>query len=165
MMSTSRVMALDVGDRRIGVAVSDPTRLLARSVKVISRAGGDQGLAELCCLIREYEIAELVIGYPRHLSGDVGEQARRVEAYVETLRAYLAAQGVALPVSYWDERYSSVIAGEIVQETRRKKRQPPHVDAVAAAVILQEYLDAHAAERQGHQPSGAGEDQGLPEGR
>jgi len=153
-----------VGDRRIGVAISDPTRLLARSLKVIRRAGGDQELAEICRLIREYEIAELVIGYPRHLSGDVGEQARRVEAYAETLRAYLAAQGVTLSITYWDERYSSVIAGEIVQETRRKKRQPQHVDAVAAAVILQEYLDAHAAERQGDQPAEAGETQGLPEG-
>ncbi len=164
-MSTSRVMALDVGDRRIGVAVSDPTRLLARSVKVIRRAGGEADLAEIRDLIRAYEVGELVIGYPRHLSGDAGEQARRVEAYVAALCAYLAAHGVSVAVSYWDERYSSVVASEIVQETRRKRRRPQHVDAVAAAVILQEYLDAHAAERQRHQPSGAGEDQGLPEGR
>ncbi len=160
----SRVLALDVGDRRIGVAISDPTRLLARGLKVIYRRKDGRDLATIAALLDEYEAGEIVIGYPRHLSGDVGEQARQVEEYAEALANYLAERrGPERPVRiiFWDERFSSVTAEEILHGTGRRPREQRRgdgsrrsiamrrsVDAVAAAVILQDYLNAHLARRQ-----------------
>ena len=156
---TSRVLALDVGERRIGIAISDPTRLLARGLKVIYRRKDGRDVAAIAGLLDEYEIEEIVIGYPRHLNGNVGEQARRVEEYAQALANYLAGhRGPERPIriTFWDERFSSVTAEEILHETGRRPREQRRrhgsrrpdtmkwvVDAVAAAVILQDYLDAH----------------------
>jgi len=146
----SRVMALDVGDRRIGVAISDPTRLLARSLKVIYRRKDGGELAAIAELLDEYEVGEIVIGYPRHLSGDIGEQARQVEEYAQALADYLRERSRQAEMTFWDERFSSVTAEEILHETgqrdrsRRPRKPERKVDAVAAAVILQDYLDAQS---------------------
>ena len=133
-----RVLALDVGDRRIGVAVSDLTRLLARGAKLIYRRKQvEQDFAEIAKLVQEYKVGEIVIGYPRHVSGEVGEQAQKVEAFATALAEYLKPDGP--PLTLWDERYSSVTAQETLQERGRQLR---HLDAIAAAAILQSYLDA-----------------------
>lgn len=146
----TRIMALDVGDKRTGVALSDPTQLLARTLTVISHREEKHDVSAVAALIAEHGVEKVVLGYPRHLSGDIGEQAKRVEAFAEALREELQSRNLQVEIVFWDERYSTVEAERIMRETGRAERKQrrragasARVDAIAAAVILQEYLDAH----------------------
>lgn len=134
-----RMLGLDIGRRRIGVALSDPTRLLAQPLKVIERTSKGQILQVLKGLAREWEIEKVIVGYPRQMSGEVGEEAKWVESYAEEL-----GQELGLPIVLWDERLSTVSAERLLRERGWKRgRRRDWVDAVAAAVILQDYLDSH----------------------
>lgn len=133
-----RSMALDVGERRIGVAVSDPLGILARSLTVVKRRDDESSIAEIKSLIAEHDVSRLVVGFPRSLSGDVGPQAQAVEAFAEQL-----ADAIDVPLELWDERLSTVTAARLLREQGQSAReQKKSIDAVAAAVILQDYLDA-----------------------
>lgn len=133
----SRTLALDVGERRIGVAVSDPAGIVAQPLLVIERRGWAADLARLRALVAEHAVSRIVVGYPVTLANRRGEQTRRVDHFVERLRA-------ALPVAVetWDERLTTaaaeriLLAGDVSRARRRAVR-----DAVAAAVLLQGYLD------------------------
>jgi putative Holliday junction resolvase len=134
----TRILALDVGDKRIGVAVSDPSRSLARSLVVMARRDLARTVRRLAALVREQEAVRIVVGHPLSLAGEVGSQAKRVERFTEEL-----ARAVEVPVELWDERYSTLSAERILRErgmSPRKRRR--WVDATAAAIILQDYLDA-----------------------
>ncbi len=134
-----RVLALDVGDKRIGVAISDLTQFLARSLKVIQRGSRQEDFAAVIRLLEEYEVERVVVGYPRSLDGTVGEQADKVEHYAAGL-----AKAIDVPVVLWDERFSTVSAERLMREAGlRGKKKRERIDAVAAAVILQDYLDSH----------------------
>ena len=130
-----RIMGLDIGGRRIGVAVSDETRLIATPIQFVERGPGDRkafaGLAE------RYAIGRLVVGLPTGMSGREGPQSADVRGYADQL-----AVDLDLPMDYWDERLSTAIAERtlIAGGTSRADRRT-RVDAVAAAVILQGYLD------------------------
>ncbi|MBC8265329.1 MAG: Holliday junction resolvase RuvX [Anaerolineales bacterium] len=133
-----RVLALDVGDKRVGVAISDPTQFLARSLKVIQRGPPQEDFAAVSRLVEEHEVERVVVGYPRSLDGTVGEQADKVERYAEGL-----AEALDVPVVLWDERFSTVSAERLMREAGlRGKKKRERIDAVAAAVILQDYLDS-----------------------
>lgn len=133
-----RILTLDVGDKRIGVAISDPSQVLARSLKVIQRGSRQEDFAAVACLVEEYEVERVVVGYPRSLDGTVGEQAEKVERYATGL-----AKALTVPVLLWDERFSTVSAESLMREAGlRGKKKRERVDAVAAAVILQDYLDS-----------------------
>ncbi|HET7571364.1 MAG TPA: Holliday junction resolvase RuvX [Gaiellaceae bacterium] len=121
-------MALDFGSARTGVAVSDPTGVVARPLCVVERAGSEAGLAELARLVRAEEAERIVVGLPLTLRGARGEQATATERFVEALR-----QVVDVPVVLYDERFTTAIAA----------RTPSAVpeDARAAAVLLGDYLD------------------------
>jgi putative Holliday junction resolvase len=138
-----RIMALDAGERRIGVAVSDPSQTIARALTIVERRSKAEDFARLRHLVAEYEVERVIVGYPRSLSGEEGPQARRVARWAEALRAALP-----VPVELWDERFSTVVAEEVMRERgeRRRARRGP-LDDVAAAAILQEYLDS---KRDGH---------------
>jgi putative Holliday junction resolvase len=136
-----RVLALDVGERRIGVAVSDPTGTLATPHSVIHRRSKAQDFATVARLAAELQAERVVVGLPLSLSGDVGPQARRVMRYAQAL-----AQALPVPVELYDERYSTVTADELLAEGGRKRRRTP-IDAAAAAVILQEYLADSKSQR------------------
>lgn len=137
-----RILALDVGDRRIGVAVSDPSQILARSLKVIQRSSRQEDFAAVAGLVEEYEVERVVVGYPRSMDGTAGRQAEKVERYVAGL-----AEALAVPVLLWDERLSTVSAERLMREGRlRGKKKRERLDAVAAAVILQDYLDSRKKE-------------------
>ena len=138
-----RIMALDVGGRRIGVAVSDETRLIATPLRYVLRGRGDE--AEIRALTETWDIEHLVVGMPTGLSGREGPQAADVRSFAEPLAAALN-----LPLEYWDERLTTTIAEQTLMSTgtRRAKRRE-QVDAVAAAVILQSYLDAAGHRRKG----------------
>lgn len=136
-----RVLALDVGDRRVGVAISDALGMLARTLTVIRRSGHDyQSIADL---VRAHDVKRIVAGYPRNMDGSVGLQARKVEAYVAGLE-----QHVDVPIEFWDERLSTAEAQRLMIEAgRRPRERRERIDAVAAAVILQDYLDSARGER------------------
>jgi putative Holliday junction resolvase len=136
-----RVIALDVGERRIGVAVSDPTGTLATPHSVIHRRSKAQDFATVARLAAELQAERVVVGLPLSLSGDVGPQARRVMRYAQAL-----AQALPVPVELYDERYSTVTADELLAEGGRKRHRTP-IDAAAAAVILQEYLADSKSQR------------------
>lgn len=133
-----RVLSLDVGDRRVGVAVSDPLGLWARPLTVITRRSRQEDYRAIARLAREHEAARIVVGHPLSMDGQVGPQALRVERYAAGLAEYLD-----IPVVLWDERLSTAEAERLLQESGETWRQyRGRIDAVAAAVILQSYLDA-----------------------
>jgi putative Holliday junction resolvase len=133
-----RLMALDVGKRRIGVALSDPTQTLARSLQVIRCRSRETDMRAIASLVREFSVSRIIVGHPRRLNGTVGEQARWTEAYAEELQNV-----IGVPVELWDEALSTVRAQQAMIEAGRKRRERrDRVDAAAAAVILQDYLDS-----------------------
>lgn len=133
-----RLMSLDIGDRRIGVALSDPKQILARGITVIRRRTKQADLALISSLVEEHQVEKVVVGHPLRSDGSVGEQAQRVEAYVEELE-----QALEVPVLLWDEGYSTVRAREaMIEAGRKRKERRERIDAVAAAAILQDYLDS-----------------------
>jgi len=131
-----RLMGLDLGERRIGVAVSDPSRVLARGIEVIERRLVEKDLEAIASLAEEYEVETIVVGYPRRLDGTAGEEAKKAEAFAAQIEAHLE-----LPVILWDERLSTVRAARALAEGGKRKRRLG-IDAVAAVVILQDYLDS-----------------------
>jgi putative Holliday junction resolvase len=133
--SSKRVMALDIGERRIGVAVSDPSGTLARPHAVIQRRSKVMDFAAVARLVAELEVERVVVGLPLSLNGEIGPQARRVTRYAQAL-----AQSLEVPVELYDERYSTVTADALLAEIGRKRRVS--IDAAAAAVILQDYLES-----------------------
>lgn len=133
----ARTLALDVGNRRIGVAVSDVTKLLAKPLGVIDRKVEDAP-ARVLALVREQEADEIVVGLPVHADGRVSEQSQLVQQFVDVLLPQLNAMDV--PAIFVDERHSTQDAKAIIAE-QKKRKQPIHDDAIAAAVILQRYLD------------------------
>ena len=129
------VMGLDVGGRRIGVAISDETRLIASPVGYVDRGAGD--IAEFRRLIERFGPGQIVVGLPTGMSGREGPQAADVRAYSDKL-----AEQLSLPFDYWDERFTTAIAERaLIAGGARREERRTRVDAVAAAVILQGYLD------------------------
>lgn len=135
----SRILALDVGDSRIGVAVSDETRTLARPLCVVERKKGDP-VGQVAATARENAVSVVVVGLPLQMDGSVGVQAGKVRMFAARLLGSIGECGIE--VVYWDERLSTVEARAILlrNEARKKRRSEP-VDAVSASVILQSYLD------------------------
>lgn len=137
-----RALALDVGERRIGVAISDELGLIASPLTTIERRQGD--LETIGSLVAGRGASCVVVGLPTGLSGREGPQAAAVRAFVEQLRAAIDA---TVPIAFWDERLTTVVAERALREhgSRRNKHRA-EVDAVAAAVILQGYLDAQRSQ-------------------
>lgn len=132
-----RCLALDVGDERVGVAISDSGAFLARPLSVVARRPGPAGFLRIAEIIAENGVELVVVGLPLLLDGTEGKQVRSTKAYVRGLQRHTDA-----PIVYWDERSSTRRAIEIMIESGRgRRRQRRAKDAVAAAVILQEYLD------------------------
>jgi putative Holliday junction resolvase len=137
-MATGRVMALDVGKARIGVALSDPLGYTAQPLLTIWRKGRGEDLRSLMRLIRRHEVTEIVVGNPLHMSGDVSPWAAKVQEFAEEIGA---RSGV--PVHLWDERLSSVAAHEILDEAGHDRRDRKRIiDQVAAVVILRDWMQA-----------------------
>lgn len=131
-----RIMAIDYGDARTGVAISDATGFLAGETRVIHSKKQEMVLSELSELANQYQVSELVLGYPKNMNGTIGPRAEKSEALAELLREH-----TGLPVMLWDERRTTVDAHRILSETgNRGKRRKEKVDAVAATLILEGYL-------------------------
>jgi putative Holliday junction resolvase len=136
-----RVMALDVGGRRIGVAISDETRLIATPLQFVERSSND--ITEIQELIERWNVGRVVVGLPTGLSGREGPQAAEVRLFTDALK-----RRITVPLEFWDERLTTAIAERSLIETgHRRAERRRKVDAVAAAVILQSYLDRQRLRR------------------
>ncbi len=132
-----RVLGLDVGDVRIGVALSDDTATIAGGLPTLTRVGPRKDVRAVAALVREHEVEEVVVGLPRRLDGSLGPQAEKVQAFAAELR-----QTLRVPVQEWDERFTSVAATRTLIEGGVRRRDRKHsVDKVAAVLILQGFLD------------------------
>jgi len=132
-----RILGLDVGESRVGVALSDPDGILAIPVAVIAREGEDADFAAILGLVRQHEVECIVVGLPYSMDGSLGQQAERVQDFVDRLSRH-----VQVPVVTWDERLSTVAAKKMLVDAGAKKaKRKQRIDATAAAIILQGYLD------------------------
>lgn len=134
-----RIMGLDLGEKTIGVAMSDSLAMTAQGIKVIRRLYKEtQELQELSDLIKEYQVNEIVLGYPKNMNGTIGESAKKSEEFAEKLK-----ENFNLPVKLWDERLSTVGAQRALLEAdvSRAKRKKV-IDKMAAVFILQGYLNS-----------------------
>jgi len=143
-----RALGLDVGSKTIGVALSDPDRLIASARETIRRQGNKVDVVTVVALVTSEEVGEIVVGLPLELDGAVGPRARRVQRFVTLLEE--AIRGAKAPVSVltWDERFSTAAAERTLLQadvSRAKRKQ--HIDALAAQHILQGWLDGR--ERRG----------------
>ena len=132
-----RIMSLDVGSRTIGIACSDALLMTAQGIETIRRTSLEKDFNRLQELITEYEVHELVVGMTKNINVTKGERAEKTEEFVEKMK-----EVIDLPVTYWDERLSTVMAERqlIAADVSRKKRKSV-IDKMAAVVILQGYLD------------------------
>jgi putative Holliday junction resolvase len=132
-----RYLALDIGDRWVGVALSDPTGWLASPLTTFRRKDRRQDIALIDRLIKEHEVQALVVGLPMNMDGTMGDQAARTMAFARDL------EKLGCPVTLCDERLSSFAAQRSVIEARgRGPRRGERLDAHAAAIFLQDYLDS-----------------------
>ncbi|WP_411343457.1 Holliday junction resolvase RuvX [Paenibacillus sp. WLX1005] len=133
-----KILGLDYGDRRIGIAVSDAFGWTAQGLEVIDRQRNPEVLERIAELVKEHEISELVVGLPKNMNGSVGPRGQLCIEFAEHLR-----ESVQLPVHLWDERLTTMSAERtlIEADVSRKKRKQV-VDKMAASLILQNYLDS-----------------------
>jgi len=132
-----RILALDHGTKRIGVAVSDETRTIAQPLEYVRAEPFSDFLARLKQLLVEKEIDLVLVGLPRNLDGSYGPAAQKVEAFVAVLKT-----ATTVPVKTWDERLTSAQANRVLIQGRvRRDQRKEKVDKMAAAILLQSYLD------------------------
>lgn len=133
-----RVLGLDVGSKRIGVAVSDLLGVTAQGLNTIHRQNKRLDFESLSKIIREYEVSEIVVGFPLRMSGAEGIQAEKMRRFADDLR-----ERVRLPVHLWDERLSSAEANRLLRETDMSiRRRGQVVDQMAAVLILQSWMES-----------------------
>ena len=135
-----RVLGLDVGSKRIGVAVSDPLSITAQGLETVRRQNKRLDFEQLEKIIRDYQVVEIVVGLPLRLSGAEGTQSDKMRQFAEELR-----RRFQLPVHLWDERLTSAQANRLLRETDMSiRRRGEVVDQMAAVLILQSWLDARS---------------------
>ena len=138
-----RVMGLDYGSKTIGVAISDPLGLTAQGIEIIRREEENKlrkSLRRIEELIKEYQVEEIVLGFPKNMNNTIGERAEKSLQLKETLE-----RRCKLPVIMWDERLTTVEANRTLMESKvRMENRSKYVDMIAAVFILQGYLDSKA---------------------
>ena len=135
-----RVLGMDVGTRRIGLAVSDPLGITAQGIETLERRNKRTDFAVLERVIKRYEIQEIVVGYPLRMSGETGSQSDKMASFAEELR-----RKFSLPVHLWDERLTTAEAHRILDQTEMSiKRRGQVIDQMAAVLILQSFLEARS---------------------
>lgn len=133
-----RILGLDVGDKRIGVAVSDELGWTSQGLSTINRSELKEDIVALVDVVKEWQVEKIVVGLPRNMNGTLGPQAEKVKDFI----AYLQ-EALDIAVVYWDERLTTVAAQRVLLEgdvSRRKRKKA--VDRIAAVLILQGYLDS-----------------------
>ena len=136
-MLDGRIMGLDVGDKTIGVAVSDLMGLTAQGVKTIKRVGKKKDIEALKEIIKERQVNKIVSGLPKNMNGTLGPQGEKVIKFCELLE-----EETGIKIEFWDERLSTVAAERtLIQGNVRRENRKGVIDMVAAVIILQGYLD------------------------
>jgi putative Holliday junction resolvase len=134
----ARILALDVGSRTLGLAVSDPLGITAQGLPTIRRKNRRADFAQLDVVVKKYDVKEFVVGYPLRLSGATGTQSEKMTLFAEQLR-----QRYELPVHLWDERLTTAEAQRVLRESEMSvKRRSEVVDQLAAVLILQSFLQS-----------------------
>ena len=141
MPTLSRILGIDYGEKRIGLALSDPLRITAQGIDTPERRGWQEDLRAIREIVTRQQVERVIVGLPRRMDGTIGRQAQRVLDFVRIL-----AEGIGLPVETWDERLTTVAAERALLEgsVRRSKRKLLR-DRLAAVFILQGYLDARSS--------------------
>jgi putative Holliday junction resolvase len=140
-LSPGRILGLDVGSRRIGVAVSDPLGITAQGLETLQRRNKRSDLAALERVIRDYDVREIVVGLPLRMSGAEGTQSEKMHTFAEDLR-----KRFRIPVHLWDERLTSAEANRLLRETDLSiEKRAQAVDRMAAILILQGWMQGRAA--------------------
>ena len=136
-MLDGRIMGLDIGDKTIGVAVSDLMGLTAQGVKTVKRVGKKKDIEALKEIIKERQVNKIVSGLPKNMNGTLGPQGEKVIKFCELLE-----EETGIKIEYWDERLSKVAAEKtLIQGNVRRENRKGVIDMVAAVIILQGYLD------------------------
>lgn len=144
--NAGRILGLDVGSRRMGIAVSDPLGITAQGLTTLHRRNRRQDFQELRRVLRDYEVREIVVGNPLRMSGASSTQSEKMVEFVSQLR-----HSFSLPVHLWDERLSTAEAHRLLDETAMSDRRRTQViDKMAAVLILQSFLDARSARASHH---------------
>jgi putative Holliday junction resolvase len=147
-----RILALDVGSRTIGTAVTDPLGITAQGLETIRRTNKKTDFAALWRIIHDYEICEIVVGLPLRMSGQPGTQSEKMTAFAEQLRTKFK-----LPVHLWDERLTSAEANRILRDSEISiQKRAAAVDQLAAVLILQGFMAHRSAMRQQPESPGTG---------
>jgi len=137
-MRTGRVLALDFGKRRIGLALSDELGITAQGIETLERSRIREDIARLAQLIVEKDVSLILMGNPLHMSGREGRQAEYTRDFAERL-----ASATGVPVQFWDERLTSVQAERVLRESGIGiRKRAAAVDQVAAVILLESYLDS-----------------------
>lgn len=137
-MLDGRIMGLDIGDKTIGVAVSDLMGLTAQGVTTIKRVGKKKDIEAIKQIIAEKQVNKIVSGLPKNMNGTVGPQGEKVQKFCELLK-----EETNLPIEFWDERLSTVAAGRsLIEGNVRRENRKKVIDMLAAVIILQGYLDS-----------------------
>jgi putative Holliday junction resolvase len=132
-----RILGLDVGDRRIGVAISDPMEVIASPLTVVTRDDDNSAIDAITQLVGQYDVKRIVVGMPYSLDGSIGWQATKVKDFIDKL-----SRGTSASIELWDERLSTVAVERMLNEAGSKKARGKSRDDAAAAFILQGYLDS-----------------------
>ena len=136
-MLDGRIMGLDIGDKTIGVAVSDIMGLTAQGVTTIKRVGKKKDIEQIKKIISERQVNKIVSGLPKNMNGTIGTQGEKVQKFCELLK-----QETNLPIEFWDERLSTVAAERsLIEGNVRRENRKKVIDLLAAVIILQGYLD------------------------
>jgi putative Holliday junction resolvase len=136
-----RAMALDVGFKKIGVAVSDPLRLTARPLKVIYRKSNQETFNELLKIIEEESVNEVVIGVPINNSGEITKIGQKIKRFGEKFEEFLKEKGVEVELYYADESFTTYEAKELARQLNKKEKE---LDHFAAALLLKEWLQKNS---------------------
>ncbi len=131
-----RTLALDVGDKRIGIAYSDPFGVSLNPLPYIEN--NDKVFESLSRLIKEYNIGTIVVGLPLTLKGEEGEQAKKTKDFVEILKKYIPKE---IKIEFIDERFTTALAEKHLKETSKKSKRKKKLDSLSAIYILKTYLD------------------------
>ncbi|MEO6797582.1 MAG: Holliday junction resolvase RuvX [Candidatus Dormibacter sp.] len=132
-----RILAIDPGSRRLGLALSDPSGTVALPLSVLTRRSEPEDLKELGRIVRQNEVELVLVGLPRMMDGSIDTAARSAQAFGAEV-----GRVTGVPVEYWDERLTTVAAERfLIEQGKRRSQRRQHVDRVAATLLLQGYLD------------------------
>jgi putative Holliday junction resolvase len=132
-----RILGIDYGERRIGLAISDPLGIIAQTLPTLDTKKVKDVFEEIKTIVKEKDVEKIVLGFPRNMDGTIGERGEKVKEFANKLKEKIGKE-----IDFWDERLTSVESLKLLREEKRKiKREKKIVDQISAVLILQGYLD------------------------